>query len=70
MATLESRALRRLGTSHIEYGNTDPAAYIYNLDGEMAGNLGSIDLRLLAKDLIEIADQLDQADDEDGGDDL
>ena len=58
MKRVESAALRRLGTSHIDYDDDDSVAYIYDMDNKLVANLGSVDMQLLARDMMDVTRRL------------
>lgn len=66
MKTIDNAALRALGIDAIKSdGDGDGYVYAYNLDGNHVATLSPLDLRLLAQDLIALADYADAHSDDD-----
>lgn len=67
MKNIDNAALRALGIDTIKSDDDgDGYTYAYNLDGTHVATLSPLDLRLLAQDLIALADHADaHSDDED-----
>lgn len=64
MKTIDNAALRALGIDTIK-SDDDGYTYAYNLDGTHLATLSPLDLRLLAQDLIALADHADAHSDDD-----
>ena len=65
MKNIDNAALRALGIGTIKSDDGDGYVYAYNLDGNHVATLSPLDLRLLAQDLIALADHADAHSDDD-----